>query len=521
MCEQDTTIFTRESPRHKLPRHREAGLNFVITHQHVVRGEFKWFRPRLYFIEGSADGEMRATLCTLLDDYFDEFPKFKDQWRRNTARAVGLFSDYSRAKLAIMTEEERAAPDEILEKELLKGCARAMKFGTVPKGTYAEDPLGLRWHAKGENQARIYLSSLANFLAWVGDQTIDKRWGWLNKSAPSSASSALRVAAELAIRRKNSLLAHLKGTPHLPIWHAFAEGTIAAQKTSTSSVNSFPAKWLVPFLFEAFDLNLETELTAATMAAVLACSGFRMSELFHTYLSDIQFTEDATYLFAYHPSESLVKDGHQRLVTRQEHLSNLELSPRHLTEGAWHAGWKGMADDVTGTLAYWLPIPALRQRVRHMLRHYIFVVRPSIMARRPRNAPHHPFLFVSPNAGEGNVGDPYTISAFLRSWRAAIARLSRILDDPAIRALKALGTTPHGLRLFFGRYLKSIMVPGEIIMRCMNHRSFRSHLVYGRLTHGEINDVVTNLSEGKPYEPVRRSEFLRDVEAFDQMRMAA
>lgn len=123
------------------------------------------------------------------------------------------------------------------------------------------------------------------------------------------------------------------------------------------------------------------------------------------------------------------------------------------------------------------------------------------MAARPRHLPDHPFLLVTSgrtaSVHGGDVGDPYTMSAFENSWGQAVRRIGREFDDPAmLTPRKRLGTTPHGGRHFYGRFLFSCELEGKIIQSCMHHKSLLSHEVYTRLTVSEINEILQHAAEG-------------------------
>lgn len=510
----------RRPKPNRLPR-REVGLNFIVQHQTIeFRGDrHHW--PRVHLHE-QVGGETRLTSIDILDEFYHDHPRYSDAWRLNAARAVGLFADYSGAKLQTMSAEELAAPDEIIERRLMQGFAVALKFGTLVVGKeYLRDPLGLGWRPRGDRQARTYLSALSKVLDWMAGRTETARWQWLSKSTSRrSAASCFRTAAELAIRQQRSFLKHLDGTERVPLWHSIAEGIIAPQKSMSTAVHSFPSAWAARFLFECFDLEDEAQMTAATVAAVLFCGGLRMSEPFHCYTTDVQVIDGMAHLFFQHPQFGIVSSADNQNVTRAAYLQDFGLQARNIVNGKYHAGWKGMANDDRITQAYWLPIPGLRRRVHDLLMRYLTVTRPTIMSRRPASAFNHPFLFVTAHAlGGGSVGDPYTLSAFRSAWAAAIKRLSRLLDDPEIRLRKRLGTTAHGARHFFGHFLKVLGVPDEVITRVMNHRDPRSQFVYGLLSPFEANEVLETFMSGVDPRTGARANYLEQINDFNNMNM--
>lgn len=511
------------APRSKfndsLPQ-REFGYNFIVSDRRVLRGERAYFWPRLEFIIDTQDGGVDTVNCDALDDYFEDFTRFKHKWRRNAAVALGLFSDYAAAKLRFMGEAALSLDDEQLARALLRGFAHALRDGTIPTISAEPDPLGLRWHSRGERQARVLVGALNGFLLWFGDQPQGSRWSWFKATSCdfNHPTNAFRHAAELAIRRKKSLLAHLDKTGEpKPKRHPMFLGILGPQKDSTRSPLSFPIKYAAEFVYKGFDLYQESQRTAATVAALLFLGGFRASEPLHLYVSDVQFAHDKVYVFLQDPTFGKVLDENNRRILRSAYLKKFELEPRDRTSfKRGQSGWKGMDKDEFGTFAHWLPIPALRKRVRELLEYYVRVTRPAIMSRRPRHLPDHPYLFVTAglNGGDrtGEIGDPLTMSAFLSQWTAALNRLAKKHGDPELLFKKEHGTTLHGPRHLYGKLLKSLGIKGEVIMECMHHRDIRSHLVYGRLSHAEVDQLLQRAANPIPEHEAAAQEFMRDID---------
>ncbi len=174
-----------------------------------------------------------------------------------------------------------------------------------------------------------------------------------------------------------------------------------------------------------------------------------------------------------------------------------------------------MADDHLGTPGYFLPIETLVKRTTNLLMRYIFVTRPSIMKQRPANTGDHPFLFVSSGRAAKTlgqeVGAPYTMTAFENAWEQAVRRVGRLHDDPTMAEMrKWRGTTPHGGRHFYGRFLFSIGLEPSVIQRCMHHKTLNAHSAYTRLTPSEVNEIVQeanhNLS-GRESSELRKAKF--------------
>jgi integrase len=501
--------------RLKLPP-RELGYRYTVVDRDVRRGTKTFHWPTLVFFDGTDDSTAAPVEYEDLYSYFEENARFGHQWRRTTAIGLGLFADFCASTMNLLTEERLCAGDEPLARTLLRGFAFALRDGTIPEVPGEPDPLGLRWRAKGDVQTGVYLASVTNYFTWLGDRDVTTRWKWLPDVPVGHPLNAMRIAAELAIRRKKSLLAHLDNQPKKPPPGRWQAGIIGPRKESTAPVYSFPEAYAARFLFEAFDLENDSQRTVATIAAVMFAAGLRSSEPLHAYVSDVQFVNGQPVFALHHPEFAKVSDEYGRLVTRHAYLAERGMLPRNRDYGSRaFAGWKGMANDIPGTHAFWLPIESLRERVAELLRHYIHVTRPTIMARRLPGSPVHPFLFVSAGLATGDKwglpGDPFTMSALRAEWEAAIARLSRKYNDPSLKFQKKLGTTLHGPRHLFGRFLKTLGVAGEVIMVVMHHRWFESHLIYGRLNSLEVDAVLNSALDATDKNSAAR-KFEREIE---------
>lgn len=464
-------------------------------------GSFKK-RPVLWLILPDADGLLRVSRDEMLLEFFADNSAMSYTWMKNAARALGALVDHS---LAVGKSPffDQWRKEGRLERRLLRGLASSLVHGTMEVAASGRivDQTRLYWSPLGKRQAAVLLSALTVYFRWMENEPSAARWvqAASTDAAAKSPTVALNLASELLIRKSNSLLGHLKGMERKPS-HAFP-GVIERSRKSASAVPTFPAKYLGPFLYNGFKDKLgECDEAGQLLAHLIIALGLRKSEGFHLYTSDIQFIGDVPWIFFHHPEFGKIQaDG--RDISREEYLARFGLLPRNRDRGRNAAGWKGMADDEEGTPGYFLPILSLRQRVARLLKQYIYSTRPAIMARRSRSLRDHPFLFVSSGrtltSGGGDVGDPYTMSAFDHCWEQAVKRIGIMFDDPAMMVPKKWkGTTPHGGRHFYGRFLFTSGVEGRIIQSCMHHRSLNAHKVYTRLTPSEINLVLTHASEG-------------------------
>lgn len=491
----------------------ERGLHHVIRKETIVFEGVLRTWPVLYLVHHDEDGGVRATRVEALLAFLADHSASSYSWMRNVARAFGLLVDFSMAVSMSPSLSQWKTSGE-LERRLLRGFAHALLFGTVQ---FAEgrhiDWTGLYWRPLGNGVSTRLLSAVTMFFNWTEDNRSASEW--FHATNPAHASNnpraAIRLARELIMRRKNALLGHLAGQERQPS-HGFP-GVVAPTIASTTAVPAFPAKYVGPMLYKGFVArNGEVDETAQLLAHFLFLYGLRKSEAFHLYSTDIQFVREKAWVFFHHPEYGAVVGADGHLIKRRQYLQMFNLLPRNRDQGRNHAGWKGMQDELQGTPGFSLPIELLQVRFAKLLRRYLLVTRPALMARRSRFLPDHPFLFVSSgrtaDSSGGEIGDPYTMSAFEQAWGSAIGNVGRMVNDPMLaKPRKAYGTTPHGARHFFGRFLITTGVDGPVIQRCMHHKSLESHQVYTRFTPAEVNEIIESAASSPP-----RTNAFRDMQ---------
>ncbi|WP_199925146.1 hypothetical protein [Neorhizobium sp. SOG26] len=378
-----------------------------------------------------------------------------------------------------------AHSDNGIERWLLRGFAKTIANGSFTiVNKRKKETLGLYWEPRSPDRARRLVSHLSDYFAFLAHSGYGSRWSEaINQRSGRSPLGPYQQAAAAAIRLQFKFLAHL-GSNQAQQSHSLAK--LIAAPGRTPRVYSFPSKHISSFLFNGFSCE-----TARLIAFILFAGGLRTSEPLHLFMSDIQFSEQRPELILHHPRYGRVINRDGEDISREEHLASFGMTPRNVSQGRFHSGWKGLKGDREGTPAYWLPIPFMAAQLGKLLTRYILQTRPMIMAARRRSLADHPFLFVNSGrtaqSNEGEIGDPYTMSAFQSEWNAAVNRTRRLSKDPMLTVRKANGTTPHGARHFYGRYLKTLRLDGAIIADCMHHRSILSHLVYTQLTPSELS----------------------------------
>ncbi len=496
----------------------ERGLNFFYVTQTVMRGTRRFVWPVLYFIVPEGDHLHIVRLETLLD-YFEEHTARSHQWRLLRARGVGLMIDSSVSRLNLLSDRQRADMGEPIERYLLKQFALDVAHGTITlhENDTKTDRSNLFWHARGKEADKL-LRAVSSYIEWLGENTGAKRWTFAASvdDVRQNPVTAFRMAAELAIRRKKSFLSYLGGEERAPS-HRFA-ATTGTHDRSSNPIYSFPTKYFSPMLFEAFRTDDgEVDHAAQLIAHILLAGGLRSSEPFHFFVSDVQFMADEPVVFMHHPEFGKILDRNRSTDRKGFLLKRYEMLPRTKQSGARRAGWKSVLGDDVGTPIFWLPIPGLLERITELLRNYILRIRPAIMRGRAPHLKDHPFLFVNPRdstgVGGGQIGDPYTISAFKGAWNRGVGRLARFYDDPDLAVLKAKGTTPHGPRHLYGRFLRTLELQPDVIQQAMHHRSVFSQEVYTRLSSSELNHIIKKSAE-RPDAPEMAVQIMNSVANF-------
>lgn len=527
-CPQRAGIAVRYEPDAHAPERRSLRRNFSaadmqksISFRTAERGRFhvvvrqavhdasvtaRW--PILYLALPSDADTVRVVRYAPLRDFFDEYSSMSYAWMKNAARSVGLFVDFAMSSSLRGSAIPRSGGGSF-ERQLFRSFARSLLGGTIQLDDDGRvfDQTGLYWTGLGKRQANVLLSALTRHFMWMRSNDAANVWAdaITTHAVAEDPIVSLRLALELAKRQETSLLGHIKTTRRAPS-HAFPH-IVKPSSARTGTVPTFPARYLGQFLYKGFiNDSGRCDETACLLAHLIFALGLRKSEPFQLFLSDVQFIRDAPWIFLHHPEYGQIRDAQGCVISRSLYLQRFGLTARTLATGPFSAGWKGVADDDAGTPGYWLPIDPLRARTAALLRRYIFVTRPRLIAARPKTALDHPFLLVGRGSKDTLVGDPYTMSAFDEAWRAAIVRTGRRFDDPYLATpRKALGTTPHGARHFYGRFLFTAGVDGEVIRQCMHHRSLEAHKVYTRLTPDEIDTLLEAASSGtSPPDPYRR-----------------
>ncbi|OWV89998.1 hypothetical protein ATY75_15420 [Rhizobium sp. N122] len=425
-------------------------------------------------------------LIELFDNYRDTK---SDQWMLLISRGLGLLVDFTIQMGPWVGDMQAQWGDDYLEKVWEK-FTTALVEGTVSTGG---DNTGLYWLPRSVKSARDLLRAIEHYIDWLDEKGHASAWksDFVFVNGPANAVSGFRMAYARKVIHDKSLLFHLKGKPTGR--RSRAADRLRSLRREKGHLKRFPENYVVSMLFDGFALpNGEFDETAEIIAHILFLGGLRMSEPLHLWVQDVQFASGVPIIALHHPQESLVQgfDGVTR--SRAETLKRFfHMESRNAVSGKYWSGWKGILGDLNDAIVHWLPIEGVEDHISSILRHYLLVTRPRIMAlRHAAGLPDHPYLFVSTAIDGEEIGAPYTRSSFRAAWKRAVNRLKRKHRDDALKHRKDHGTTPHGARHFYGHYLSQSPIQRELIQQCMHHLDPFSQLVYTEPTPEEVDSVL-------------------------------
>lgn len=495
----------------------ERGLNHVIVFQKVMRTGQQYTLPILYLIEPLANGHVQVHRVDSLISYLINHSSRSSTWKLRFARAIGLLVDFTVAANRVgRLKISKLGPD----------FANALVHGTrVRTDSAVSDALGLYWSTRSRGVCKDLMKSLQRFLTWQIDNEGVRSWSYSFHTPNTDPVAAMRAAKHTLISKRTSLLSYIdRAVDAGPI---FGSGITGQPARPGSRVFRFPTNYLWPFLFECFRSEYDyVDEASEIVALVQAMGGCRSSEPFHFWVQDVQFVAGEPVIFLHHPEDGTVTDNNGVKYTRSQYLLEYySRQPRNrLHKHKEFAGWKGLDEEAIGAPIYWLPVEGIGRTLAKVLLHYIQFTRPQIMRKRAKlGLPDHPYLLVSDGEHSddpASTGAPFTMSAYYSAWQRAIARLKTRYGDPRLEVLKRQGTTTHGLRHFYGSFLRTLGLDGLVIQSCMHHKSKLSHLVYTALTPTEINNLLSERAKSSDHTNHRSvEEALAGMrQAFDRQR---
>lgn len=375
--------------------------------------------------------------------------------------------------------------------EVLLDFLTARTMGTNDPGR--ADETGLCWSMVRQGTAALDYKALVDF-----SKHCENHRGFTSfQTWDQSFSSQARKEMASQHKAKSSILFHLKGSSRDTGGQTFRPPT----KRKDRRFKSFPPN-------RVWDLiGAMTNERDRLFFLLLAFGSLRISEPLHLFVQDINAPPEGelepTVLLGdpvWSKVDWIASDGTRHRSTRAAYLSQkYDLLPRNLIDkrsddGALRAGFKGvMWDDEPACTAdiYWSdPRAGLEFWRLHCL--YIRKYRLPI-------GDIHPYYFVNINRKHANYGRPITLSAMTAAFYAAAEKIGLSRTDS--------GVNPHGLRHFYGYYLKNVLgLDLDSIKDFMHHESILSTSNYARNSKQALRDLFHNAfarresAEGKPTE---------------------
>ncbi len=373
--------------------------------------------------------------------------------QRVYARAIGLLIDFR-----VAVRDNYAAMDQ--RALFFRGFADALVRGTIVDG---DDATSLVWLPRSrKNSARI-VAQITKFSDWVATKYETKP---LNGTREATVGEWVAFWQAWRTVKSRSLHGHLKSAERDHARANVARSVKIRGKlpvTFEETVYAFPETNFADLIQNGFRRRSHlawTTLRDILIALLLHEGGLRLSEVLHLWVGDVYEhpeSPSAAVVRVFHPSEGLreYRDpgaGTTRRVTSAQYL-RLAYGRVPLTDlpGGKAVGWKEpMLSDADEKYlhVFWRSEDAARLFMALYLRY--IQLRPLVR--------HHPYLFVTTER------EPMTVKAYEKVHASAVRRIGLV-------ARKSAGTTPHGHRHAFGKWLDAAGAPRKVIKVAMHHKS--------------------------------------------------
>lgn len=473
--------------------------NHVIVTQ-AIKGIIGVTVPALY-IESSGKPQIVNSLIS----YFLANPDRSVTWMRTRARAVGAFYDYCAA-----LSSNNMTPTSY--QNLLAQFGISIANGTINPQT-GIDQLRLYWPPSSIENAKRLTRALQDFIEWCSyKDLIPSEITARREQLPTDEKTYLRYLFEASQAKSFMFLGHTLKTTDIARKIAKTKQlmpvSFASKSQKVTSAKKFPNQYVSLLLKDGFVKNPRAyavwdreDITAKMITILMLFGGTRHSEPYHIWFNDVIPQIDGTCkVFLRHPSESATFLPGEEEKSRKQYLFELGLLPRNsqANNKCYKAGWKNLqVDDDYSAPIHFIHPPA-EKMFQELYISYIKHYRPKLMAQRStRGGYPHPFLFV--NKWNGDIGAPYSMAAYKSALTRAYERVNRI-HGLSINQSKQAGTSPHGMRHYYGHALTELGMDVKIIQRCFRHRTVHAQSVYtepdGDKIRSELNKAMLRMRTG-------------------------
>jgi hypothetical protein len=414
---------------------------------------------------------------------------FSVKVEQNYAHAVALFIEWLSKKAAQFSEEK----DRSL---IFTAFAHDLVYGTIKEDN---DPTGLWWQKTSDRVARRTMTRFLSFADWLS-----QRFGTRNLNPTDREPTwdeRIQFYRQYEYRRAGSMMKHLFTRSYAieglnePVHRFQMPGQVL---TVTPEVPVFPTERIKDLLWEGFrNLGIRAgesrpwvkwNLRNILFTMILLFGGKRESEPCHLWVDDV--FEDPV-----NPGRALVLIHEPRsgkytytdpvtnrktTTTRTDYLMRFCGGRKPLTEetGRRRAGWKGnLLQDKTrlAMRVFWLA-PDMGYLFYDLWHLYIRYCRPVVQ--------HNPYAFLTED------GEPMGAAAYADSFKRAVERIGLVHS-------KSLGTTPHGLRHWYGQQIESLKLDKKVGQLIFAHRSALSQEVYRQMTTADVSNIIDQAMKGK------------------------
>lgn len=390
-------------------------------------------------------------------------------WMSKVARSVRMFLEYLHSN-----------PAERDTYRLFQNFAQRLYTGTFDRVT-GLDPSGLCWAPRSPQDASHIITHLTDFFDWLGEMR--PAAALVNPRYAGCAFDRQTDEAAYQYRRSKAFLGHTWAANASPAETGHRVRGQRLPKVENSEPPAFPEARFEELLTKGFNAAGRQDYRGMLITLLLHGAGFRESEPFHLYISDVlpdPSNPSQAKVLIHHPSHGAAPTdwrdatGKLRKGNRADYLiQQFGLVPRTELMDRRHAGWKGgMHDAAYYKQAHWF-LPEYGEWFLHLWHRYL--QRVACIER------DHPFAFI--NLSREPMGAVYTLNQYNKAHASACERIGLTVG-------KALGTTPHGHRHAYGRRLQHAGVDKPFIRRFMHHASEESQQVYTQATTRETIAVL-------------------------------
>lgn len=399
----------------------------------------------------------QGPLAPLLDYCLHHNHDRSHSWMRKLIHAVGLFLDY----IEVNRSEEEPW-------RIFRNFAQRLYSGTfdIKSGI---DPSNLCWQPKGWSSAAYAIRLLSEFFDWLGDTNPSAKA--INPRYASNAYDRKIDEAGYLYRRSKAFLGHIWAeNPGQADTGRITRGK-RLPRVSKSEPPEFPHERFEELLFKGFRVRGRYDYRGMLITLLMHGSGFRVSEPFHLYVSDVLLDpadSSSALVLIHQPSAGVAPADWRNAMgkpmrgSRSAYLAaKWAMTPRTMLIGRDHAGWKNpMLDGEYYMRAWWFE-PVYGKWFLQIWQRYM---REVAMVDRS-----HPFAFI--NLDREPVGEMYCIEAFTKAHEAAVRRIG-------LEYGKKYGTTPHGHRHSYAQRLRRSGVDKLNVKRFLHHSSLESQEPY-------------------------------------------